>query len=163
MPNIFVQRYFILGSPQVLDQIMNRHFYKTFSKKVSPKTKATASGSQVAMGDVIPQWHSKGLMEEDPLMEQIVDSGDFVKENDKIIFSSYMGWDMHAELIEDMARQLPKGTILLVLGFDMDDYPNKEGGQILEVEGGTGKRLKYQVCPSQWIAKYYFPLLYKQL
>ena len=66
-------------------------------------------------------------------------------------------------LIEEMARKLPKGTILLVIGFDMDDYPDPTGGQILEIEGNTGKKIRSEQYPSQWIAKYHFPLLFEEL
>jgi hypothetical protein len=140
MPNIFVQRYFILGSPQLLNQVFNKYFYQQGN-----------------------QWKSRGLMEEDPLDSQILNSGDFIHEKDKIVFSSYMGWDMHPELIEQMAKKLPRGTVLLVIGFDMDDYPTEEGGQILEIEGGTGHLIKNETHSSQIVAKYYFPQLYEDI
>jgi hypothetical protein len=136
MPNIFVQRYFIFGSESQINQI-----FRTFFSKQDHL------------------WKSHGLMEEDPLEYQIVNSGDFLHQTEMIAFSSYMGWDMHAELIEQMAKKLPSGTILLVIGYDMDDYPTEDGGRILEIEGGTGRRIKDELYPSQWISKYYFPLL----
>lgn len=151
MPNIFVQRYFIFGKPTIIDQIMKKYFYIADQKQF-PYFHGNG-----------PLWLSQGLMEEDPLINQIANSGDFVRQKNHIAFSSYMGLDMHPELIEEMARQLPKGTIVLVIGFDMDDYPNPTGGQILEVEGGTGRRIQYQTYPSEWIARYHFPVLYQEL
>ena len=139
MPNIFVQRYFILGQKPVIDNVLRKFFFKQGK-----------------------EWKSQGLMEDDPLESQIVDSGEFIHEKDKIVFSSYMGWDMHPELIQGIALKLPTGTILLVIGYDMDDYPTEDGGQILEIEGGTGRMIKNETYPSQWISKHYFPLLFEE-
>ena len=151
MPNIFVQRYVILGNRKIIDRVMKDHFYIANQKNFPYR-----QGS-------LPMWLSKGLMDDDPMLEQIVNSGDFVREKDKISFSSYMGYDMHYHLIENMARKLPKGTILLVIGFDMDDFPSATGGQIAEIEGYTGRQIRYETYPSQWIAKHHFPLLFNQL
>ena len=139
MPNIFVQRYFILGQKNIVDNVFKKFFFKQGK-----------------------QWKSHGLMETDPLEEQIVDSGEFIHQSDHISFSSYMGWDMHPELIKQMAKKLPRGTILLVIGYDMDDYPSKNGGQILEIEGETGNIITNKTYPSQWISKHHFPLLYEK-
>ncbi len=151
MPNIFVQRYFILGKHNIIDQIMKKHFY------------IAESGQFPYCQGSLPTWLSQCLMEEDPLENQIVNSGNFVREKNKIIFSSYMGFDMHKDLIIEMARKLPKTTILLVIGFDMDDYPNLTGGQILELEGQTGYQIRDCTYPSELISQYHFPFLFKQL
>jgi hypothetical protein len=58
---------------------------------------------------------------------------------------------------------MPRGSVVTVVGFDMDDYPKKSGGAILMVEGGTGKQRYFERYPSRRIAKKYFPLLFQEL
>lgn len=98
------------------------------------------------------------------LDDQIQDSGDFYisPEGDEIQFSGYSGWDIHPELVQHMAKQLPQAIQIKVVGFDMDDYPNDKAA-IFIVEGGTGYIQQFTRHSAEKIAQDYFPQLFQNL
>lgn len=156
MPNIFVERYTISGNASVIARILEKHFFLDCKKTLLQRAHEKKSNAC--------QMRSRGLTsdDEDPLEEQIVDSGEFESLKTEISFSTYSGWDIHVENVQSMARKLPKDIVLRVVGFDMDDYPNDRAA-ILEVEGSTARILCFDRVLASEIAKKYFPKLYTQL
>jgi len=139
MPNTYVMRVVLFGNEKTMDQLFKTHFYQ----------------------DKNGEWRSRFLMQEDPLLYQIKDSGPFVKTADSICFSTYMGYDMHETLWQKLARDklLSQELFLAVVGFDLDDISEETTGNYMLIQGQTGFVLKRMEPLTTQIIKDFFPRL----
>ena len=143
----YVLRYVIKGHVAVIKKIMKKHFYKESLRYPTPKRNFV--------------WKSQGLMEEDPLEKHVLNSGEFECKATSIEFSSYMDWDVRYVKFEQMAKKLPKNSVLFIAGLLMDDVLSSGRSFLYKIEGKTGKCLeKEEDLSSKCLAQKVFPLLY---